>query len=102
VKYLEGQTWVSSLVPNKPTIWYIVVRGLTVIRLFFPQHLAWRRMKVGNGKTTSFWHDAWCSSQSLRDSFPNIFNICNEQTMTVAEAAACGWNFSFRRYCLLT
>jgi hypothetical protein len=34
----------------------------------------------------------------LRDSFTDIFNICNEQAMTVSDAAACGWNFSFRRY----
>jgi hypothetical protein len=55
-------------------------------------------MKMGDGKLTSFWHDAWCSSHPLRDSFPDIFNICNEQNMTVAEAAALGWNFSFRKY----
>jgi hypothetical protein len=34
----------------------------------------------------------------LRDSFPKIFHICNEQDVTVVDAAALGWNFSFRRY----
>jgi hypothetical protein len=55
-------------------------------------------MKVGNGKLTSLWHDAWCSSQPLRDMFPDIFTICNEQNVTVAESAALGWNLSFRRF----
>jgi hypothetical protein len=37
-----------------------------------------RRMHVGDEKLISFWHDAWCSTHSLRETFPNIFNICNE------------------------
>jgi hypothetical protein len=55
-------------------------------------------MNVGDGRLTSFWHDAWCSSHPLRVSFTDILNIRNEQAMTVSDAAACGWNFSFRRY----
>jgi hypothetical protein len=34
----------------------------------------------------------------LRDFFPEIFHICNEQNVTVADVAALGWNFSFRSY----
>jgi hypothetical protein len=56
------------------------------------------RMHVGDGKLTSFWYDAWCSTHPLKEIFPDIFNICNEQGMTVTEAAVLGWNFSFRRY----
>jgi hypothetical protein len=55
-------------------------------------------MQVENGRLTSFWQGAWCGSIPLRDSFPEIFHICNEREITVADAAAHGWNFSFRRY----
>jgi hypothetical protein len=34
----------------------------------------------------------------VKDSFHDIFHICNEQSVTVADVAALGWNFSFRRY----
>jgi hypothetical protein len=61
-------------------------------------YLSGKRMQVGDGKMTSFWHAAWCRSNPLKDSFLDIFHICNEQSVTVADAAALGWNFSFRRY----
>jgi hypothetical protein len=30
--------------------------------------------------------------------FPVLFDICNEQNITVAEAAAMGWRFSYKRW----
>jgi hypothetical protein len=60
-------------------------------------YLSGRRMKVGNGRNTSFWWDAWCDQIPLIDRFPEIFDICIEQNMTVADAANMNWNFSFRR-----
>jgi hypothetical protein len=50
----------------------------------------------------SFLCDAWCGLSPLKDTFPAIFNICNEQGITVAGTiagdGALGWNFTFRRY----
>jgi hypothetical protein len=34
----------------------------------------------------------------LKETFPDIFYICNEQDITAAGAATLGWNFSFRIY----
>jgi hypothetical protein len=34
----------------------------------------------------------------LKDRFPEIYDICIEQSVTVAEAADMHWNFSFRRW----
>jgi hypothetical protein len=34
----------------------------------------------------------------LKDQSPLLFNICNEFDVTVAEAAARGWLFSYRRW----
>jgi hypothetical protein len=42
--------------------------------------------------------DTWCGSTPLKDQFPLLFNICNEVDVTVAEAAARGWIFSYRRW----
>ena len=61
-------------------------------------YLCGRRMAVGNGCRTSFWKDAWCGHTPLMDKFPDIYNICNEQTISVADAAHVGWRLSFRRW----
>jgi hypothetical protein len=60
-------------------------------------YLCGRRMQVGDGKLTSFWCDAWCGLNLLKETFPDIFDICNEQDITVVGAATLGWNFSSRR-----
>jgi hypothetical protein len=56
-------------------------------------------MQVGNGRNTSFWGDVWCDQSPLKDRFPEIYDICIEQSVTVADAAAMNWSFfSFRRW----
>jgi hypothetical protein len=61
-------------------------------------YLCGRRMQVSNGELTSFWGHAWCGHCPLKDSFPDIYNICNEQMITLAGAAALGWRFTLRRW----
>jgi hypothetical protein len=91
-KYLKGDgVFYSKKRPGDSPLW----TDMQKIKGFY---LAGRKMKVGDGKSTSFWQDAWCGSTPLCESFPEIFHICNEQEITVADAAAHGWNFSFRRY----
>jgi hypothetical protein len=60
-------------------------------------YLKGRRMQVGNGRNTSFRGDPWCDQYPLKDRFPDIHDICIEQIVTVAEATALNWRFSFRR-----
>jgi hypothetical protein len=38
-------------------------------------YLKGRRMKVGNGRSTSFWGDAWCDQLPLVERFPDIYNM---------------------------
>jgi hypothetical protein len=64
-------------------------------------YLCGRRMKVGDGRDTSFWCDSWCDQIPLKDRFPGIYDICIEQNVSVAEAADMHWNFSFRRWMTL-
>jgi hypothetical protein len=61
-------------------------------------YLCGRRMRVGNGLLTSFWGDSWCSISPLKDMFPVLFDICNDQKISVAEAAVLGWRFTYRRW----
>jgi hypothetical protein len=61
-------------------------------------YLSGRSMKVRNGERTHFWGDTWCGPTPLKDQFPLLFNICNEIDVTVAEADARGWIFTYRRW----
>jgi hypothetical protein len=58
--------------------------------------------KVGNGRLTSFWWDTWIGDSPLKDRFPRLFSISNQQLASVNElcitdGGAVRWNFSWRR-----
>jgi hypothetical protein len=50
-------------------------------------YLKGRRIKVGNGRLAEFWEGQWCGAVSLKDKFPELYNICNEQVGSVAAFA---------------
>jgi hypothetical protein len=52
-------------------------------------------MLVGNGQSTDFWNDAWRGTSVFCDKFPQPFDICSQQQITVADAATLGWQFNF-------
>ncbi|XP_072077829.1 uncharacterized protein [Arachis hypogaea] len=59
-------------------------------------------MEVKNGRNTHFWEDAWLQDGSLKDYFPRLFSISNQQGSVIGD---CGfwdglewvWNFQRRR-----
>lgn len=60
------------------------------------------RLSVGNGKNIKFWMDPWANVNSLRSSFPRIFNICLQKDETIADVwnrkeSDGSWSFQFRR-----
>jgi hypothetical protein len=55
-------------------------------------------MIVGNGKSTSFWHDRWCGLVSLADKFPGLYEISKEQQCSVEFMKLRNWRLSFRRW----
>ena len=57
-----------------------------------------RSMRVGNGEQTSVWEDAWCTSSPFKFLYPNLFEICNEKELSVAEAFRINWQLTFRRW----
>ncbi|PUZ72532.1 hypothetical protein GQ55_2G401100 [Panicum hallii var. hallii] len=61
-------------------------------------YLKGRRIKVGNGRLAEFWEGQWCGAVSLKDKFPELYNICNEQVGSVAAFAERGWRLTFRRW----
>lgn len=53
-------------------------------------------MKIGEGTRVDFCHDSWCGTSSLKEQFPALFEICNEQSITVAKIAQRNWRLTFR------
>jgi hypothetical protein len=61
-------------------------------------YLAGRTVVIGNGKDTDFLRDPWCGTCPLKNQFRELFDICNEQNISVADAALRGWRLNFRRW----
>ena len=46
------------------------------------------KFRVGNGSRVRFWTDFWCGPSTLSHSFPSLFEIVANKSITMAEA----WN----------
>ncbi|XP_072066806.1 uncharacterized protein [Arachis hypogaea] len=42
-------------------------------------------MEVKNGRRIRFWEDGWLQSDSLKDSFPRLFSISNQQGSVIGD-----------------
>jgi hypothetical protein len=43
------------------------------------------KIKIENGKKTSFWHDKWLNGIALKDQAPNLFKRARFKNRTVAK-----------------
>lgn len=67
------------------------------IRILWPAIRSKSSFKVGNDRKVSFWEDYWIGQSSPRQSFPDIFNMYQQQNATVREVwIDQRWNLSFR------
>ena len=91
-KYLGGKSLTQvSRKPGDSHFW----AGLMNVK---DQFLRWGRFRVGNGQATRFWEDKWLNNTTLREQFPNLFNIVRNKTSLVAEVMShANLNLSFRR-----
>jgi hypothetical protein len=53
-------------------------------------YMSGRTVKIGNGESTDFWLDAWCGNTTLKEKFSDLFEISNEQNISIAEMARNG------------
>ena len=65
------------------------------IRKYFYPHV---KKRLGDGRNTRFWEDWWVGDKSLKEAYPSLFFISNDQGITVREAIDKDWGgFTFRR-----
>ena len=91
-KYLSDTTVFSASQKRKDSAFWTDMLAVKDI------YLCGREMIVGNGQDTDFWGDAWCGHSPLKDTFQELYAICNEQQLSVSEAAGRRWHFTFRRW----
>ncbi|KAF8779507.1 hypothetical protein HU200_002560 [Digitaria exilis] len=60
------------------------------IKRLIPEYRTLTLVKLGDGETTSFWHDTWSEAGVLRDALPAIFSHCLDPDATVAEVLSAG------------
>ncbi|KAF8768539.1 hypothetical protein HU200_007528 [Digitaria exilis] len=55
-----------------------------------PEYRQITEVELGDGETTSFWHDTWSEAGVLREALPALFSHCLNTDVTVAEVMAAG------------
>lgn len=68
------------------------------IRNLWPKFRSKAHFRIGNGLKTSFWEDNWLGQNSLKQLFPDIYILNQQQEAIVGEVWSIhGWNLSYRR-----
>lgn len=91
-KYVKGKPIgaIKSKINDFP-IW----SNLLKVRHYYLQG---RKCKLGDGKSIRFWQDSWLSDTPLCISFHELFELCKDPDITVAECANNGWVVEFKRH----
>ncbi|KAL9683503.1 hypothetical protein QQ045_015325 [Rhodiola kirilowii] len=75
------------------------VQGNSEIALAFKKGL---KLKLGNGSSTSFWHDVWLGDKSIKAQYPKLFLLAINNSASVREMGSWMggdwiWQLIFRR-----
>ena len=57
-----------------------------MLRSLLPIYRAITTVILGDGASTSFWHDVWYGDDPMADKFPELYSHCRIQEMTVRQA----------------
>ena len=76
-------------------LWKYICKGWRL----FQCHI---RFDFGLGSNIRFWEDIWCGDTSLKNAFPELFNIATNKDVSIADNRDClngsvQWNVTFIR-----
>ncbi|KAF8756776.1 hypothetical protein HU200_011058 [Digitaria exilis] len=60
------------------------------IKKLIPEYRAITTAAIGDGDSTSFWHDTWSEASILRDALPALYSHCTDTDLTVAKVVLAG------------
>lgn len=55
-----------------------------------------RKMSIKNGKHTSFWYNIWFGDKALCIQYPELYELCLNQTSLVYEVVNMNWAMRFK------
>ncbi|KAL9691204.1 hypothetical protein QQ045_011623 [Rhodiola kirilowii] len=105
-KYTIKRAYDSSEVLSMPkklsTCWKDIIKsvqGKSEVALTFKKGV---KLKLGNGKTISFWYDIWLGDKPVKDQYPKLFLLALDSQATVRGMGSWVggiwlWQLSFRR-----
>jgi len=54
-----------------------------LMRELLPLYQAITTVQLGDGKSTSFWHDVWAGDESIAEQFPALYSHCRKPNQPV-------------------
>lgn len=60
-------------------------------------YLPGRKIIINKGDLVRVWHDPWMSDIPLKNCFPMLFDVCQQQNDTLAEFVSASYEMPFRR-----
>jgi hypothetical protein len=93
----EWGGWCSRVIPGPHGVglWKYICQGWQVFRSHF-------RFDPGEGSRIRFWEDIWCGDRTLKEAFPNFFNMASFKGASIANNlerynGIIQWNIQFSR-----
>ena len=60
------------------------------LKMLLPLYQAITTVTVGDGRSTSFWHDVWCGDESFSEKFGALMSHCKDDKLSVHDAVTGG------------
>nr|GFC02160.1 hypothetical protein [Tanacetum cinerariifolium] len=73
---------------SHPSIWLDIINEVHNLKIKNLDILSLMKKKIGNGSDTSFWEETWRGDHSFSTSFPRIFSMEDDKSITMARKMA--------------
>nr|GEV85034.1 uncharacterized mitochondrial protein AtMg00810-like [Tanacetum cinerariifolium] len=83
IQALHGSN-TSTLSASYSSLWSSIIKECNALKSQGLDLISHCKIRVGNGMSTSFWHDQWLGDSCLRLSYPRLFALENNKVCTVA------------------
>nr|GEX29925.1 hypothetical protein [Tanacetum cinerariifolium] len=87
----------STLFASYSSLWSSIIKECNTLKSQGLDLISHCKIRVGNGMSTSFWHDQWLGDSCLRLSYPRLFALENNKVCTVAAKISAPFVSSLRR-----
>ncbi|GJW02387.1 RNA-directed DNA polymerase, eukaryota, partial [Tanacetum coccineum] len=77
--------------------WSSIIKEINTLKAQGVDLISHCKIRVGNGRRTSFWNDLWIGDASLRFMFPRLYALDTNKVCTVADKMNAPLTSSFRR-----